>query len=89
MANAIRNWGQTLNTLINNKINRNNDILQDEITVTDLLNGNAHVAGTPLNTFYSYRFNGLDNTGRPTFKGLEDSQREELAEKYHGYGEDG
>ena len=74
--------GQTLNTLINNKINRNNDILQDEITVTDLLNGNAHVAGTPLNTFYSYRFNGLDNTGRPTFKGLEDSQREELAEKY-------
>ena len=74
--------GQTLNTLINNKINQNNAILQDEITVADLLNGDAYVAGTPLNTFYSYRFNGLDNTGRPTFKGLEDNKEEELAARY-------
>ncbi|MDD2424981.1 MAG: SusC/RagA family TonB-linked outer membrane protein [Bacteroidales bacterium] len=74
--------GQTLNTLINKAININNPTLQDEITVTDLLNGSAYIAGTPLNTFYSYRYAGLDKTGTPTFFGLEDNNQEELRARY-------
>ncbi len=75
--------GQTLNKLVNTAINKNNKTLQDEITVKDLLDGNAYIAGTPLNTFYSYRFNGLDKMGIPTFKGLEDELKDELIEKYN------
>lgn len=74
--------GQTLNQLINRAVSQSNDVLQDELTVTDLLNGTGHVAGTPLNTFYSYRYKKLDNQGIPTFYGLEDENKTELNAKY-------
>lgn len=74
--------GQTLNKLINRAISKNNAVLQDEIQLQDLLDGNAYIAGTPMNTFYSWRFDGLDKTGIPTFKGLEDADQEALKEKY-------
>ncbi|WP_231932255.1 MULTISPECIES: SusC/RagA family TonB-linked outer membrane protein [Butyricimonas] len=74
--------GQTLNQLINRAVSQTNDVLQDELTVSDLLNGTGHVAGTPLNTFYSYRYKKLDNEGIPTFYGLEDENQGELRKQY-------
>lgn len=47
-------------------------MLQDEIRYSDYLDGRVQVAGRPVNTFYSYKFTGLDgNDGRPTFYGTD------------------
>jgi outer membrane receptor protein involved in Fe transport len=74
--------GQTLNRFLNDKINQNNKVLQDAITLPDLYNGTAYVAGEPMNTFYSFRFNGLDGAGNATFKGLELERQAELTKLY-------
>ena len=74
--------GQTLNRLLNERINRGNKTLQDELSVSQFLNGSIQLAGTPLNTFFSYKYNGLDNEGKPTFKDLEVERKEELYAKY-------
>lgn len=61
--------GQVVNKLINKVIEtKKYDPLHDDYTYLDYLNGNAHVAGKPLNSFYSYEFTGLSpDDGRPTF----------------------
>lgn len=95
-ANGKRGWvwridpqiGQALNKLLNQKINRNNKLLQDELTLDDLLSGRAYVAGKPLNTFFSFRYNGLSNLGHPTFKGLETENKDELKAKYDEVGKE-
>ena len=74
--------GQAVNQLINRAINRNNDYLQDDITFMDLINGSKGIPGTALNTFYSFRYNGLDANGRPTFHGLEEENMEDLIAQY-------
>ena len=75
--------GQVLNNLINKAINNRNNVLRDEITYNDMLTGNVEFAGTPLNTFYSYRFKGLSHEdGSPIFYGTEDELKEEYMEKY-------
>ncbi|MDR1415258.1 MAG: SusC/RagA family TonB-linked outer membrane protein [Odoribacteraceae bacterium] len=75
--------GQTLNRLINERINKTNNLLQDQITLAELLNGTAHVAGAPLNTFYSFRFDRLNSAGFATFKGLEADNQAELTARYN------
>ncbi len=74
--------GQAVNQLVNRAINRHNDYLQDDLTFMDMINGAAYIPGTALNTFYSFRYKALDNTGRPTFYGLEADRVDELNEKY-------
>ena len=68
-------FGQVINKLINKAINSGkNQSLRDEdnITYIDYLNGRVEVVGRPLNSFFSYRFAGLDPTdGRPMFRGTE------------------
>lgn len=62
--------GQVLNKLIDKATEKKDKVFEDEksITYRDYLNGSAQVAGRPLNTFYSYKFKGLDPTdGRPMF----------------------
>ncbi|MEY8592955.1 SusC/RagA family TonB-linked outer membrane protein [Butyricimonas hominis] len=61
--------GGIVNKLINRALQSNaEDPLHDEYTYMDFLNGNAHVSGKPLNSFYSYEFTGLSaDDGRPTF----------------------
>ena len=73
--------GQVVNTLLTKAVNGNNfEKTQDEIFYTDYLNGSALVKGEPLNTFYSYRFDGLSpEDGRPMFKGID---KDEVGEKY-------
>lgn len=59
--------GQVLNQLVNNRKVKDKALL-DIVTYSDYLDGTAQIVGRPLNTFYSYRFSGLDaNDGRPTF----------------------
>ncbi|WP_294142295.1 SusC/RagA family TonB-linked outer membrane protein [uncultured Sanguibacteroides sp.] len=68
--------GQVLNQLINNRKVKDNALL-DIVTYRDYLNGTAQIVGRPLNTFYSYRFAGLDSKdGRPTFHNV--NQTEEI-----------
>lgn len=74
--------GQTLNKLLNNSINKKNKTLQDELTLSQFLNGSVQLAGTPLNTFFSFKYAGLDSEGKPTFKELEEERAEELDAKY-------
>lgn len=74
--------GQTLNKLLNDQLRKNDKTLQDELTLSQFLSGSVQLAGTPLNTFFSYQYAGLDGEGKPTFKGLEADRADELHEKY-------
>lgn len=74
--------GQTLNKLLNEQLHKNDKTLQDEPTVNMYLDGSIQLAGTPLNTFFSYKFKGLDNEGKPTFYDLEKERADELNAKY-------
>lgn len=76
--------GQTLSSLINKSINSNGVTLIDEnaVTYNDYLSGSMPMAGKPLNTFYSYRFKTLDNTGQPVFYGAEESMINDYKAKY-------
>ena len=61
------NFGSVFNQLVD-KIKPKDKVLQDEVTYSDYLNGSVQVAGRPVNTFYSYKFKGLNHdTGSPEF----------------------
>lgn len=76
--------GQVFNRLISSAINNRNSALIDprNITYEQYLNGSIVIDGKAINTFYSYRFKGLDNTGLPVFYGAELENAAELKEKY-------
>jgi outer membrane receptor protein involved in Fe transport len=72
--------GEVINKVVNRAINNKTNVLRDELTYNDFLNGNLDVAGKPVGTFYSYKFKGLDHeTGAPTFYGCEDEKKEEYS----------
>lgn len=79
--------GQVLNQLVNKALNKDKTV-KDEVTYQDYLDGNVEVAGRPLNTFYSYKFSGLDpSDGRPMFYNAnefegEDENRVSVKKKY-------
>jgi TonB-linked SusC/RagA family outer membrane protein len=65
--------GQVINKLLAKAINnngQNQSVGQSNVnTFNNYLNGSQIINGKPVNTFYSYQFNGLDhNKGYPTFK---------------------
>ena len=65
-------FGTVFNQLID-KIKPKDKVIQDEITIQKYLDGSVQVAGRPVNTFYSYRFKGLNHdTGAPEFYGTEE-----------------
>lgn len=69
--------GQVVNTLISKAINNKNNVLIDEVNYSNYLDGSVVLAGTPLNTFYSYRFAGLSPLdGSPTFYDTDVSNQE-------------
>lgn len=45
-------------------------------TYQDYLTGRIVSPDKPLNGFYSYRFNGLNDTGHPTFKGMKQGEND-------------
>ena len=72
--------GQVFNKLLNSSLDNNRTVLVDvrSITYQNYLNGSIPVNGKAINTFYSYRFKGLDNNGKPVFYGLEPENAEAL-----------
>jgi TonB-linked SusC/RagA family outer membrane protein len=77
--------GEVINQLLNRATTTNNPALQNTITYSDLLNGSVVFAHKPLNTFYSYKFEGLNHAdGTPYFYGAEDANQTALAAKYAG-----
>ena len=67
--------GQVINQLIDKAIDNKDATVQDEIVYQDYLDGSINIAGRPLNSFYSYKFAGLDpKDGRPTFYGISDEE---------------
>lgn len=75
--------GQALNKLVNKAINNKTLSVRDKVTYGDYLSGSVELRDRPLNTFFSYRFKGLDPTyGYPTFYGMEAENKDELYEKY-------
>ena len=59
--------GQVLNQLTKGRKVKDKS-MHDRYTYEDYLNGSAQIVGRPLNTFYSYKFKGLDPTdGCPMF----------------------
>ena len=67
--------GNIVNTLIDKALkgDRRKNTLHDEYTYEDYLNGRVSISGKPLNSFYSYKFAGLDPAdGRPMFYGAEE-----------------
>ncbi len=76
--------GQVFNTLLNKTLQTNNVLVDlTNVTYQDFLNGMVPVNGRAINTFYAYRFEGLDhNTGQPIFYGAEPGKSAELADAY-------
>ncbi len=67
------NFGSVFNQLID-KVKHKDRVLQDEVSFEDYLNGKVQVSGRPVNTFYSYKYKGLDpKNGAPIFYGTEAS----------------
>lgn len=89
-SNGRRGWvwridpqiGQAVNQLISRSLSASNAVLQDEISLNEVLEGKAYIAGKPLSTFYSFKYAGLNNLGRPTFVGLEEERQLELIDIY-------
>lgn len=50
--------GQTLNKLLNDQMRKNDKTLKDELDLSQFLNGSVQLAGTPLNTFFSFKYAG-------------------------------
>jgi len=75
--------GQVLNKIINQAINNRNNVLIDNIDYTNYLSGNIQLAGKPINTFYSYKFKGLNPVdGSPVFYGLENENLAAYQKRY-------
>ncbi|QEC44459.1 SusC/RagA family TonB-linked outer membrane protein [Pseudobacter ginsenosidimutans] len=77
--------GQVFNKLINDNLNSRN-VMVDAATLTyqDFLDGKVPVNGKSVNTFYSYRFKGLDpQYGFPVFYGAEPENKDELFAQYN------
>ncbi len=76
--------GQVFNKLLNSSLDNNRNVLVDtrSITYQNYLNGSIPMNGKAINTFYSYRFKGLDNRGKPVFYGLEQENAEDLLNKF-------
>ena len=76
------NFGSVFNQLLD-KVKPKDKVLQDnDVQIQAYLDGKVQVAGRPVNTFYSFKFKGLNHdTGAPEFYGTEES--------YHATDENG
>ena len=84
--------GQVFNKLLDNALNKGDNRVVGEIasalnsgvvTYQDFLNGSVYINSMSVNTFYAYRFKGLNhNTGRPEFYGTEAENADALFAQY-------
>ncbi|QEC45217.1 TonB-dependent receptor [Pseudobacter ginsenosidimutans] len=79
--------GQVFNTLLNKAIKiEGKGSLADAATrdtYANYLAGQVILDGKAVNTFYSYRFKGLNQKGQPVFYGAEPENAEELINRYN------
>ncbi|MGN6417855.1 MAG: SusC/RagA family TonB-linked outer membrane protein [Pseudobacter sp.] len=79
-------FGQVFNKLLSNAIKiQGKGSLADAATrdtYETYLAGQVVLDGKAVNTFYSYRFKGLNGIGQPVFYGAEPENAEELKERY-------
>lgn len=80
-------WSLSFNSAKNiNKITRGG--MQDEYTYAQYTDGSAVLKGYAINSFFSYKFAGLDSEGLPKFKDIEETDgitREEMYAKAFAY----
>lgn len=80
-------WSISFNTSKNtNKVTRGGMV--SEYSYTHYINGSAVIEGMPINSFFSYKFAGLDKNGLPEFKDIEESDgttKEEMYKKAFAY----
>ncbi|MPQ46345.1 SusC/RagA family TonB-linked outer membrane protein [Marinifilum sp. N1E240] len=71
----IRSKNFTWNLSVNGgrNINTVTDAGTSDLTYEEYLSGNAVIPGKALNSFYSYKFGGLDENGLPTYKDIEET----------------
>ncbi|WP_187376727.1 MULTISPECIES: SusC/RagA family TonB-linked outer membrane protein [Butyricimonas] len=68
------NFGSVFNQLVDKIKPKDRKVQDNDISISQYLNGEVPVSGRPVNTFYSYRFKGLNHdTGAPEFYGVDDS----------------
>lgn len=89
-ATPVRTKDFTWNLSINGgkNINKVTDAGTSDLTYEEYLSGNAVIPGKALNSFYSYKFGGLDENGMPTFKDIEEPDgitKEEMYAKVFTY----
>lgn len=66
-------WSLSFNTAKNiNLVTRGG--MEDEYTYSQYVDGSAVLQGYPINSFFSYKFGGLDAQGLPTFKDIEEEE---------------
>lgn len=80
----IRNW-QVFNRLLNQNVNTRNVLVDpNSVTYGSFLDGSVPIDGASVNTFFSYRFKGLDpDYGFPVFYGAEPENAVELSKLYN------
>ncbi|MFA7134946.1 MAG: SusC/RagA family TonB-linked outer membrane protein [Bacteroidales bacterium] len=57
--------------------------VKDDYSYLEYLNGTAILEGVPINTFYSYKYGGLDINGFPTFLDTEENEGETKESMYN------
>lgn len=80
-------WSLSFNSAKNvNRVTRGG--MEDEYTYSQYISGSAVLKGYPLNSFFSYKFAGLDVNGLPTFKDIEEEDgdtKESMYKKVFAY----
>ncbi len=83
-----KNWTWMLSVNGGKNTNKVTDAGKTDLTYQDYLSGNAIIPGHSLNSFYSYKFGGLDENGLPTFNDTEETPgitKEEMYAKMLSY----
>lgn len=83
----VLTWSLNLNGARNvNKVTKSG--ITTEYGYNEYLNGSAVIPGEALNTFYSYKYDKLNESGLPTFKDIEETDgitQTEMFEKVFAY----
>ncbi|NML21168.1 SusC/RagA family TonB-linked outer membrane protein [Pseudoflavitalea sp. G-6-1-2] len=79
-------FGQIFNRLLQNATRKKvaDKLVDDAVNFTyqNYLDGTVLLDDKPINTFYSYRFKGLNGNGQPVFYGAEPENAAELKERF-------
>lgn len=81
----VRTEKYTWSLSLNGAKNSNNVVrsgVKDDYGYLEYLNGTAILENVPINSFYSYKYGGLDINGLPTFKDTQENEGDSKASMY-------